>query len=149
MLKKEYNYQNLVTHYPGKAIFSHSRGFKIKIFPWCVVPNHDGASYVTNISALFRFSPQMGSLSDRKYSQWDNRGPLITEVCLKPIRKSTIERFCQNNERLKAVNNFRKKLHRRCSTGFKIRLCISSLLKHIECQQNDLQSLFPVKLSDK
>ena len=51
--KKEDNYQNLVTHYPGKAIFSNSRGFKIKIFPWRVGLNHGGASYVTNLKCPF------------------------------------------------------------------------------------------------
>ena len=39
--------------YPGKAVFSHSRGFKIKIFPWLVHPNHGGASYVTNLKCPF------------------------------------------------------------------------------------------------
>ena len=44
---------------------------------------------------------------------------------------------------------FRKKLHHRCLTGFYIRLCITSLLKYIECQRNSLQRLFSVKVSDK
>ena len=46
------------------------------------------------------------------------------------------------------VNYFRKRLHRRCWAGFSIRLWITSLLKHIECQRTDLQSLFSVKLND-
>ena len=31
---------------------------------------------------------------------------------------------------------------------FQIRLCITPLLKYKECQQNDVESLFPVKFSD-
>ena len=50
---KEDNYQNLVTHYPRKAVFSHSIGFKIKVFPWPASPNHGGAVYVTNLNCSF------------------------------------------------------------------------------------------------
>ena len=88
----------------------------------------------------------MGSLFDCKYSQWDSRFVLITVVYLKPNWKSTMELFCKNGQRLKAVNYFFKKLHRRCLVWFGLR--ISSLLKHIKCQWTDLQSRFSVKLSD-
>ena len=39
--------------YPWKAVFSHSRGFKIKLFPWHVGPNHGWTSYVTNLKCPF------------------------------------------------------------------------------------------------
>ena len=88
----------------------------------------------------------MGSLFDCKYSQWDSRFVLITVVYLKPNWKSTMELFCKNGQRLKAVNYFFKKLHRRCLVWFGLR--ISSLLKQVKCQWTDLQSRFSVKLSD-
>ena len=88
----------------------------------------------------------MGSLFDCKYSQWDSRFVLITVVYLKPNWKSAMELFCKNGQRLKAVNYFFKKLHRRCLVWFGLR--ISSLLKHVKCQWTDLQSRFSVKLSD-
>ena len=60
----------------------------------------------------------MGSLFDRKYSQWGNMVLIKTEAYLGPSCKSTMELFRKNSERLKAVNYFCKNLHRRCSTGF-------------------------------
>ena len=46
-------------------IFSHSRGFKIKIFPWRVGPNYGGASYVTNLKCPFQiWPPQCWRASD-------------------------------------------------------------------------------------
>ena len=50
----------------------------------------------------------MGSLFDRKYSQWDNRFQLVTEAYLETSRKSTMEPFYK-----KIV-----KLHRRYLIGF-------------------------------
>ena len=51
----------------------------------------------------------MGPLFDRKYSQRGNRFLLITEAYLDPSRKSTMELFCKNSQRLKTVKYFRKK----------------------------------------
>ena len=39
--------------FPGNPVFSHSRGFKMKYFPWPVGPNHAGTSYVTNLKWPF------------------------------------------------------------------------------------------------
>ena len=39
----------------------------------------------------------MGSLFDRKYSQWGNRFLLITEAHLEPSRNATMEVFCKNS----------------------------------------------------
>ena len=50
----------------------------------------------------------LGSLFDRKYSQWDNRFQLVTEAYLEPSRKSKMELFYK-----KMV-----KLHRRYLIGF-------------------------------
>ena len=46
---------------------------------------------------------------------------LNSEVYLEPSQTSTVELFCENSRQLKAVNYFRKKLHRTCSTGSSIR----------------------------
>ena len=45
-----------------------------------------------------------------------------SEVYLEPSQTFFVKLFRKNSLRLKAVNYLRKKLHRRCSTGFKIRL---------------------------
>ena len=40
------------------------------------------------------------------------------EAYFKTSRTSTMKLSCENSQRLKDVNYFRKKLHRRCATGF-------------------------------
>ena len=44
------------------------------------------------------------------------------EPYLEPNQKSMVELFCQNSERLFAVNFFRKNSHHKCLTVFQKRL---------------------------
>ena len=43
---------------------------------------------------------------------------MFTEAYLEPRRTSKIELFCENSEKIAAVNYFCKKLPHRCLTGF-------------------------------
>ena len=54
----------------------------------------------------------------------DLQGPKYVSTYLEPSRTSTMKIFCENDYGFKP---FRKKLHRRSSTGFKIRLWTISI----------------------
>ena len=68
------------------------------------------------------------------------------EVYPKPIRKSKMKLFLENSYQLKAFNYFRNWLHRRCSTGFWIHLCIPVAMFKIDSRENILQDEICLKL---
>ena len=83
--------------YPGKAVFSYSRGFEIKIFPCRVDPNRGGASYVPFLD----LSPSMLKSSRRPWwhlIKWNNR-------TVRKIMNFTIIIFLYESNR---VHYFRK-----------------------------------------
>ena len=86
----------------------------------------------------------MRALSEEKFNHYAKilitpilyRGATL-KAYLEPIRRSTMEHFCKNNQQLKAVNNFRK------SASFQMfdrvlntPLSSEKLLQECECMTN-------------
>ena len=89
----------------------------------------------------------MGSLFDGKYSQWGNRFLPITEAYLEHSQKSTMKIFAKIVNGLQPLIIFAKSLI--VNSDWVLDTPPYYLLCKVQCQQNDLQSFFSVKLIKK